>query len=102
MRPMNVIDPDQNFISNTCILYDNQVNKKFKKALFKILLILFIKILTGGNKNRLFSYSFDNKLKREIVTTSSSVYDISINYASKSNKVTITQLFGVFIIYLNI
>jgi hypothetical protein len=50
-------------------------------------LFFFKKILTGGNKNRLYGYSFDNKLKREIITTPSSVYDISINYASKSNKV---------------
>lgn len=68
LKPMNTIEPDQSYIPNTCVLYDNQ-------------------ILTGGNRNRLYNYSFDNKLKREIITTPTCVYDISINNAVKSNKV---------------
>jgi len=68
MKPMSVLEPFSSYMAKVCVLNENE-------------------ILTGGNKNCLYTYSFDNKLKSEITTSTSFIYDVAINNASKSNKV---------------
>ena len=48
--------------------------------------ILF-KIITGGSSANLYYHTFENKIKTEITTSSTNIYDIAINKNSKINKI---------------
>lgn len=69
MKPMSAPEfEDELFVPNVCKIYQNQ-------------------ILSGGNSKRLYIHTFENKLKTEINTTINCIFDISINYALKANRI---------------
>lgn len=69
MKPMSLPEfEDELFVPNVCKIYQNQ-------------------IITGGNSRQLYIHTFENKLRTKINTSINCIYDLSINYASKSNKI---------------
>jgi hypothetical protein len=68
-------------ISPTLLL--SSIEIKIERCFFNI----GYKIITGGNQDRVFFNTFDNKPINEIKTSTKCVYDISINSSMKSNRI---------------
>lgn len=52
-----------------------------------MIILLFLQIISGGNKAKLFFHTFENKLKSEIRTSSEWIYDVTINKSLKTNRI---------------
>ena len=90
MKPMSVFEfENELFMPNVCCIHDNQVRIYLTNPIFLLIqyyALSLLKILSGGNTNKLFIHTFESKLKTEIKTTALSIYDIALSHSFKLNK----------------